>query len=279
MVINVLVMWLVNLCFFFGFCVKIFIFLLDKFVDVFLGWLYCVVVGKDKLKVVIENICDILGIFVDYKIGIVFVFDIGVVEMVMWLLLGECFVEMVVWELFGVGWVSDVVKQLKIEVNVYIVEYGEIVDFDKVNFDNDVVFIWNGIILGVCVLNGDFILVDCVGLIICDVILVVFVQDLVWDKLDVVIFFWQKVMGGEVVYGMLILLLCVVECLESYILVWLLLKIFCLIKGGKLIDGIFIGVIINMFLMLVVEDYLVVLDWVKEIGGLQVLFVCVDVNV
>lgn len=103
-------MWLVNLCFFFGFCVKFFIFELNKFVDVVLGCSYRVVVGKIKLKDVIEGICEILGILVDYKIGIVFVFDIGVVEMVLWFMLGVCKVEMLVWESFGVGWVMDVVK-------------------------------------------------------------------------------------------------------------------------------------------------------------------------
>lgn len=131
---------------------------------------------------------------------------------------------------------------------------------------------------GVCVLDGDWIFVDCDGLMICDVILVVFVQDLLFDKFDVVMFFWQKVFGGEVVYGVLIFSLRVVEWLESYILVWLLLKIFCLIKGGKLIEGIFCGEMINMLFMLCVEDYFDVLKWVEDLGGFLVLQVCVDGN-
>lgn len=232
------------------------------FVDVFLGCLYCVVVGKVKFVEVIDLICEILGVLVDYCIGIVLVLDIGVVEMVLWSFLGLCKVEMLVWESFGEGWVMDVVKQLKLDVVVCKVDYGYIVDFVEVDFDNDVVFIWNGMILGVWVLNGDVILVDCEGLIICDVISVVFVMELFFDKLDVVMFFWQKVLGGEGVYGILILLFCVVEWLESYVFVWLLLKIFCMIKGGKLIEGIFKGEMINILLMLCVEDYLVVLKWV-----------------
>ena len=35
---------------------------------------------------------------------------------------------MVAWESFGAGWVTDVVKQLKIDAEVHEAAYGEIVD-------------------------------------------------------------------------------------------------------------------------------------------------------
>lgn len=261
-----------------GPCAKIPTFSLDKLADAPLGRSHRAAVGKDKLKAAIENTREILGIPADYKIGIVPASDTGAVEMAMWSLLGERPAEMVAWESFGAGWVSDVVKQLKIEANVHTAEYGEIVDFDKVNFDNDVVFTWNGTTSGVRVPNGDFIPADRAGLTICDATSAAFAQDLAWDKLDVVTFSWQKVMGGEAAHGMLILSPRAVERLESYTPAWPLPKIFRLTKGGKLIDGIFTGATINTPSMLAVEDYLVALDWAKEIGGLQALFARADAN-
>ena len=261
-----------------GPCAKIPTFSLEKLADAPLGRSHRAAVGKDKLKAAIENTRDILGIPADYKIGIVPASDTGAVEMAMWSLLGERPAEMVAWESFGAGWVSDVVKQLKIEANVHTAEYGEIVDFDKVNFDNDVVFTWNGTTSGVRVPNGDFIPADRAGLTICDATSAAFAQDLAWDKLDVVTFSWQKVMGGEAAHGMLILSPRAVERLESYTPAWPLPKIFRLTKGGKLIDGIFTGATINTPSMLAVEDYLVALDWAKEIGGLQALFARADAN-
>ena len=261
-----------------GPCAKIPTFSLDKLADAPLGRSHRAAVGKDKLKAAIENTRDILGIPADYKIGIVPASDTGAVEMAMWSLLGERPAEMVAWESFGAGWVSDVVKQLKIEANVHTAEYGEIVDFDKVNFDNDVVFTWNGTTSGVRVPNGDFIPADRAGLTICDATSAAFAQDLAWDKLDVVTFSWQKVMGGEAAHGMLVLSPRAVERLESYTPAWPLPKIFRLTKGGKLIDGIFTGATINTPSMLAVEDYLVALDWAKEIGGLQALFARADAN-
>ena len=261
-----------------GPCAKIPTFSLDLLADAPLGRSHRAAVGKDKLKAAIENTRDILGIPADYHIGIVPASDTGAVEMAMWSLLGERPAEMVAWESFGAGWVTDVVKQLKIEANVHTADYGEIVDFTKVNFDNDVVFTWNGTTSGVRVPNGDFIPADRAGLTICDATSAAFAQDLAWDKLDVVTFSWQKVMGGEAAHGMLILSPRAVERLESYTPAWPMPKIFRLTKGGKLIDGIFRGETINTPSMLAVEDYLVALDWAKTIGGLPALFARANAN-
>ena len=261
-----------------GPCAKIPTFKLELLQDAALGRSHRAKVGKDKLKAAIEGTREILGIPADYKIGIVPASDTGAVEMAMWSLLGERGVDMVAWESFGAGWVTDVVKQLKIDAEVKTADYGEIVDMAAVDYDTDVVFTWNGTTSGVRMPNGDAIPADREGLTICDATSAAFAQDLPWDKLDVTTFSWQKVLGGEAAHGMLILSPRAVERLESYTPAWPLPKIFRLTKGGKLIDGIFEGATINTPSMLAVEDYLLALDWARSVGGLKGLIARADAN-
>ncbi|AWZ20047.1 Phosphoserine aminotransferase [Roseovarius sp. AK1035] len=251
-----------------GPCAKIPTFMLDMLSDAPLGRSHRAAGGKAKLKAAIENTRAILGVPADYKIGIVPASDTGAVEMAMWNLLGARPVEMLAWESFGAGWVTDAVKQLKLDAVVKTADYGQIVDLASVDTDKDVVFTWNGTTSGVRVPNGNWIKADRQGLTICDATSAAFAQDLPWDKLDVTTFSWQKVLGGEAAHGMLILSPRAVERLESYTPAWPLPKIFRLTKGGKLIDGIFVGETINTPSMLAVEDYLVALDWASSIGGL-----------
>ncbi len=261
-----------------GPCAKPPVFDLAKLSGAPLGRSHRAAVGKDKLLAAIEGTRELLNIPADYKIGIVPASDTGAVEMAMWNLLGERKVEMLAWESFGAGWVTDVVKQLKIDAEVKTADYGQIVDLASVDFANDVVFTWNGTTSGVRVPNGDWIAADRAGLTICDATSAAFAQDLPWDKLDVTTFSWQKVLGGEAAHGMIILSPRAVARLESYTPAWPLPKIFRLTKGGKLIDGIFKGATINTPSMLAVEDYLLALDWARSVGGLEGLIARADAN-
>lgn len=261
-----------------GPCAKIPTFSLDLLSDAPLGRSHRAGVGKAKLKAAIEGTREILGIPADYRIGIVPGSDTGAVEMAMWSLLGARKAEMLAWESFGSGWVTDVVKQLKIEAEVKVADYGHIVDLATVNFDNDVVFTWNGTTSGVRVPNGDLIPSDRAGLTICDATSAAFAMDLPWDKLDVTTFSWQKVLGGEAAHGIIVLSPRAVERLESYTPAWPMPKIFRMTKGGKLIEGIFVGETINTPSMLAVEDYLVALDWARSVGGLSGLIARANAN-
>ena len=261
-----------------GPCAKIPTFSLDKLADAPLGRSHRAAVGKAKLKAAIDGTREILGVPDDYRIGIVPASDTGAVEMAMWSLLGARPVTMVAWESFGAGWVTDAVKQLKLDADVRTADYGRIVDMAAVDYDTDVVFTWNGTTSGVRLPHGDMIPADRAGLTICDATSAAFAMDLPWDKLDVVTFSWQKVMGGEAAHGMLILSPRAVERLESHTPAWPLPKIFRLTKGGKLNEGIFRGETINTPSMLAVEDYLVALDWAREIGGLPALIARADAN-
>ena len=261
-----------------GPCAKIPGFSLDMLADAPLGRSHRAAVGKAKLKEAIETTREILGVPADYRIGIVPASDTGAVEMALWSLLGARPVTMCAWESFGSGWVTDVVKQLKIDADVKKAEYGDVVDFTDVDFNTDVVFTWNGTTSGVRVANGNDIPAERQGLTICDATSAAFAMDLPWDKLDVVTFSWQKVLGGEGGHGVLILSPRAVERLETYTPKWPMPKIFRMTKGGKLIDGIFVGETINTPSMLCVEDYLVALKWAKSIGGLKGLIGRAEAN-
>ena len=177
--------------------------------------------GKNQLKQAIELTREVLNVPDDYLIGIVPASDTGAYEMAMWTMLGARGVTMMSWESFGAGWVSDVVKQLKLDnVTTMDAPYGELPDLAKVDFNTDVCFTWNGTTSGVKVPNGDWIPSDRQGLTLCDATSAAFAQDLSWDKLDVVTYSWQKVLGGEAAHGMLILSPCAVERLESYTPAW-----------------------------------------------------------
>ena len=251
---------------------------LNALADAPLGRSHRAAIGKAKLRAAIDGTREVLGIPDDYRIGIVPASDTGAFEMAMWSLLGERPVQMVAWESFGAGWVTDVVKQLKIEASTHVAEYGQIVDMAALDYDQDVCFTWNGTTSGVRVASGDVIPADRGGLTLCDATSAAFAQDLPWDKLDVVTFSWQKVMGGEAAHGVLVLSPRAVERLESYTPAWPLPKIFRLTKGGKLIEGIFTGATINTPSMLCVEDYLFALDWARSVGGLTGLIARANAN-
>ena len=228
--------------------------------------------GKRKLAHAIDLTREVLSVPDTHRIGIVPASDTGAVEMAMWTMLGERPVDMLAWESFGSAWVTDAVKQLRLDARVLEADYGAIVDLASVDFDRDVVFTWNGTTSGVRVPDGDFIPDDRAGLAICDATSAAFAQDLPFDKLDVTTFSWQKVMGGEAAHGMLILGPRAVERLESYTPDRPLPKIFRLTQpmpngGGKLIEGIFRGETINTPSMLCVEDYIDALEWGRGLGG------------
>ena len=236
-------------------------------------------VGKARLKEAIDRTRALLALPDDYRIGIVPASDTGAMEMAMWLVLGQRPVDVLYWESFGKGWATDITKQLAIdEVNELSADYGLLPDLAKVNPAHDVVFTWNGTTSGVRVPDGDWIADDRTGLTFCDATSAVFAQQMPWEKLDVVTFSWQKVLGGEGGHGMLILSPRAVERLESYSPPWPLPKIFRLTKGGKMIAGIFEGATINTPSMLCVEDYLNALNWAESVGGLEGLIARADAN-
>jgi phosphoserine aminotransferase len=234
---------------------------------------------KARLAEVIERSRAMLGMPADWKLGIVPASDTGAVEMALWSLLGARPVDILTFESFGEGWATDVVKQLRLQdARVLSAPYGRLPDLAVVDFTHDVVFPWNGTTSGVRVPNGDWIAADRAGLMICDATSAAFAMALPWDRLDVVTWSWQKVLGGEAAHGMLALSSRAVARLEAYKPTWPLPKIFRLTSGGKLIEGIFKGETINTPSMLCVEDALDGLRWAESVGGLAGLIARSEAN-
>ncbi|WP_205479268.1 phosphoserine transaminase [Sphingomonas arenae] len=234
--------------------------------------------GKARLAHCIDLMREMLQLPDTHRIGIVPGSDTGAYEMAMWTMLGARPVTALAWESFGEGWVTDAVKQLKLDPTVIRADYGQLPDLSQVDWSHDVLFTWNGTTSGVRVPNGEWIAADRQGLSFADATSAVFAYDLPWDKIDVATFSWQKVLGGEGAHGVLILGPRAVERLESYTPAWPLPKVFRLTSKGKLSEGIFKGETINTPSMLAVEDAIFALEWARGLGGLQGLIARSDAN-
>jgi phosphoserine aminotransferase len=261
-----------NPCFSSGPCAKRPGWSFEALQDAALGRSHRAKLGKNKLAEVIERSKKVLGIPAAYVLGIVPASDTGAVEMALWSMLGERGVDVLAWESFSGGWATDCKNQLQLkDLRVFKADYGQLPDLQQADWARDVVFAWNGTTSGVRVPNGDWIAADRTGLAICDATSAVFAMDIPWDKLDVVTWSWQKVLGGEGAHGMIALSPRAVARLETFTPPRPLPKIFQMTKGGKLITGIFQGETINTPSMLCVEDALDGLKWAESIGGLPAL--------
>ncbi|MDB5491007.1 MAG: phosphoserine aminotransferase [Micavibrio sp.] len=268
-----------NPCFSSGPCAKRPGWSLSALEGAFLGRSHRAAEGKAKLKEVIDRHRAVLGIPADYRIGIVAGSDTGAIEMAMWSMLGQRGVDVLGWEVFGLDWIKDITSQLKLEdVRTMKADYGQLPDLSQVDCDRDVVFTWNGTTGGVRVPDADWIKADRKGLTFCDATSGVFAYDLPWDKLDITTWSWQKVLGGEAGHGMIVLSPRAVERLTAYKAPRPLPKIFRMVNGDKLIEGIFQGETINTPSMLAVEDCIDALKWAEGCGNLKGLIKRVDDN-
>ena len=241
----------------------------EKLATASLGRSHRAKIGKQRLALAIDLMRELLELPDTHRIGIVPGSDTGAFEMAMWTMLGARPVTTLAWESFGEGWVTDAVKQLRLEPTVMRADYGRLPDLATVDWSNDVLFTWNGTTSGVRVPDGEWIPDDRQGLSFADATSAVFAYDIPWHKIDVATFSWQKVLGGEGGHGVIILGPRAVERLESHTPAWPLPKVFRLASKGKLAEGVFKGETINTPSMLAVEDAIFALEWAKSVGGLS----------
>ncbi len=234
--------------------------------------------GKQRLARAIDLMREILELPDSHRIGIVPGSDTGAFEMAMWTMLGARGVTTLAWESFGEGWVTDAVKQLRLDPTVIRAEYGQLPDLGQIDWATDVLFTWNGTTSGVRVPDADWIPADREGLSFADATSAVFAYPIDWDKIDVATFSWQKVLGGEGGHGVLILGPRAVGRLERYTPAWPLPKVFRLVAKGNLAEGVFKGETINTPSMLAVEDAIFALEWAQGLGGLDALIARSNAN-
>jgi phosphoserine aminotransferase len=249
----------------------------------FLGRSHRAKLPKQRLKDAIDLSHQLLGLPADWKLGIVPGSDTGAFEIAMWSLLGSRPVDVLVWESFSSDWAKDLQALGIDELNLLQAEYGELPDLQQVGDDSDVVMVYNGTTSGVCLPDLDWLDGDRSGLVLCDATSAAYAMPMDFDKLDVVTWSWQKVLGSEAAHGMLALSPRAVERLETSLPRYPLPKVFKLTKGNKLVEGIFSGATINTPSMLALEDLHAALNWAESIGGREALwqrtrdnFDCID---
>lgn len=234
---------------------------------------------KSSLASAIDRSAQLLGLPSDWHLGIVPASDTGAFEMAMWSLLGARGIDVLAWESFSSDWAKDIQNELKLDdVNYLKAPYGELPDLSQVSAERDVVFAFNGTTSGTRVPNLDWVSDSREGLVLCDATSAAFSMHMDFNKLDVVTWSWQKVLGSEAGFGMLALSPKAVERLETYSPPWPMPKIFRLTKNGKLNAGIFKGATINTPSMLAVADLHSALDWADNIGGVQALIARSEAN-
>jgi len=228
--------------------------------------------AKSKLKHVIDKSIELLNLPNNYVVGIMPGSDTGALEASLWSLLGSRGVDILAWENFGKDWIQDVVKQLQLpNLNVHDADYGDFPDLSKVNFNNDVIFTWNGTTSGIKVPNADWIPDEREGLTICDATSAIFAMQIDYKKCDVITWSWQKVLGGEAAHGMIAMSPRALARLENFTPKWPIPKVFRMANNKKIIKGIFEGSTINTPSMICVEDAIDGLNWAEKNGGLNFL--------
>jgi hypothetical protein len=153
--------------------------------------------------------------------------------MAMWTMLGARPVTTLAWESFGEGWVTDAVKQLKLDPTVHARRLRPAARPDQVDWSNDVLFTWNGTTSGVRVPNGDWIPDDREGLSFADATSAVFAYDIPGTRSMSPPSPGRKCLAAKAAHGVLILGPRAVERLESYTPAWPLPKVFRLVSKGQ----------------------------------------------
>ena len=231
----------------------------------------------NKLKMAFNLTKKVLQLPDDYHICMMAGSDTGAMETAIWNLLGYKDIDCWVWGPYSNLWYTDIVDELKLNkrVNVNKVECQYGLAPDKIhlihNPNNDLVFVWNETPTGVYIPSFDMIHKDRNGLVIVDATSSIFGLPIEWDNIDVLTYSWQKMIGGEAGNGMLILSPRAMKRLNDYIPQHPIPSLYQLRKNGKTNYSIFEGVTNNTYSLLSLEDYIMSLEWISDMGGVEKL--------
>ncbi|MDR3290343.1 MAG: phosphoserine transaminase [Rickettsiales bacterium] len=221
----------------------------------------------DRVKEIMLLQREILQLPNDFKIGIIMGSDTAAIESTFWNLLGERGVDCINFDVFGNKWYKDIKNILKIaDVREFKADFGKIPDISNVDMNRDVVFCLNGTTSGTF-LDLDFIKKDRQGLVFCDATSSAFAYKIDWEKVDVLTYSWQKVLGGEAGHGIVIVSPKALERLNNFT-PNRPIPSFMNLKSKDMWTE---GLTLNTLSMLCVEDFRDALLWAKSNGGLEFL--------
>ena len=233
----------------------------------------------ERIQFVLDKTKKLLNLPKEYEIAILPGSATGAMESALWNLLGSRPVDVLSWDIFGQKWAHTIEKKLTLKNTVHHkAPFGELPQLNKVDFEHDVIFTWNGTTSGVHVPDATWIDDNRQGLTFCDAISAIFAYEIPWNKIDVASFGWQKTLGGEASQGMLILSPRAVERLDNYTPPWPIPSVLNLKKDGKINTPLFKGFTLNTPSMLCIEDWLQCLNWAEEFGGIKALSKKTDQN-
>lgn len=205
--------------------------------------------------------------------------DTCAVETCLWNLLGVKDIDIFVNDSFSKKWADDIQYELKLpNINIYDAEYGELPNMNNYNADNDAVFILNATTSGVKIPNLDWIPTNRNGLTICDATSIMFATEIDWTKIDAITYSWQKVLGGEPGFGMIIFNNRVIDRLNTYNPPWPIPVILKLKKNGVFNEKYLLGHTNNTFSLLLLEDYYYALKQLESDGGVLHAIKTIDEN-
>ncbi|MGA9658697.1 MAG: phosphoserine transaminase [Asticcacaulis sp.] len=224
-----------------------------------------------RLNQALDLTRSVLGIPENYQVLVMPASDTGAFEAAMWNLLGERKVQLMAFESFGQLWADDATQHLKLDCEVLSAPYGRLPDLSRIDPQADLVFPWNGTTSGVCMPNADFLdnRGEDSGLVLCDATSAAFCMELPWDKLDVATFSFQKALGGEAGFGVLVLSPRAIARLNTFESGRPIPKVLRLKAKGAADMKVIGGDAINTYSFLVIEDYLDALRWALLEGGLE----------
>lgn len=214
---------------------------------------------------------ELLGLPEDYVIGMIGGSATGAMEAAMWNLLGPRPVSAIVCDAFSKYWAHDVEVHLKCTTIRHEAPYGQLPELNSVAPEHDIVFLWNATTSGVILPNADWIHDDRSGLTICDATSAAFAVPLPWEKLDVTAFSWQKALGGEGGYGMLVLSPRALKRLQDHPPQRAIPQNYRFWDDGRLALNWELGRPINTISLMALADVLDALHWVKREGGVSAM--------
>lgn len=195
----------------------------------------------------------------------------GAMDMALWNFLGPRPVCALNWDVFSRMWSRHVAQELKLPLR--ILEFSDLLAGDLPHGEEDVLFSWTGTTSGFSMdPTHDFLTKNPSGLVICDGAAAVFSQEIPWNSLDVTCFSFQKALGAQGGFGLMVLSPKAMERLHGYTPSWPLSRLLRLKNSmGDYLQGLEHGETINTPCLWILEENRAMVHYWLHQGGLPTM--------